>query len=154
MIIEKSYTFLRIRIGFDYKTYLYNRRYPDWDKVRECPATEVIRARRELAQIDEALKNKWEEQKTKRKDMDEQWEEARNQALLLRQSFVNFDQLVRENVEKRERAEQKIKEEHERQEKFKREVSNEMNPVDARVRNSVAKLSSAVLIDYLNKGRK
>ncbi|XP_014476807.1 PREDICTED: coiled-coil domain-containing protein 42 homolog [Dinoponera quadriceps] len=98
------------------------KRYPDWDKVRICPATEVIRARRELAQVDEMLKDKWAEQGTKRMDMDKQWEEARNQALMLRQSFVKFDQLVRENVEKRERAEQKIKEEHERQEKFKREA--------------------------------
>lgn len=101
---------------------MYNRRYPEWDKARVCPATEVIRARRELAQTDQVLKEKWAEREIRRKDMDEQWEEARNQALLLRQSFVNFDQLVRENVEKRERAEQKIKEEHERQEKFKREV--------------------------------
>ncbi|EFN78886.1 Coiled-coil domain-containing protein 42 like-2 [Harpegnathos saltator] len=98
------------------------KRYPEWDKARVCPATEVIRARRELAQIDEVLREKWTEQQTKRKDMDEHWKEARNQALLLRQSFVKFDQLVRENVEKRERAEQKIKEDHERQEKFKREA--------------------------------
>lgn len=82
----------------------------------------MIRVHRELAQVDEALREKWAERENRRKDMDEQWEEARNQALLLRESFVKFDQLVRENVEKRERAEQKIKEEHERQEKFKREV--------------------------------
>lgn len=90
--------------------------------------------RRELVHIDGVLREKWAEQKIKRKDMDEQWEEARNQALLLRQSFVNFDQLVRENVEKRERAEQKIMEEQERQEKFKREVLKRINcTADARM---------------------
>lgn len=54
--------------------------------------------------------------------MDEQWEEARKQQLLLRDSFIKFNTLVKENVEKRERAEQKIKEEHERQEKCRQEV--------------------------------
>lgn len=57
--------------------------------------------------------------------MDEQWEEARKQQLLLRDSFIKFNTLVKENVEKRERAEQKIKEERERQEKCKREVRKE-----------------------------
>jgi len=82
----------------------------------------VIKVRQELVQVDEILKEKREEQKIKRKYMDEQWEEARKQQLQLRQSLVKFNTLVKENVEKRERAEQKIKEEHERQEKFKKEV--------------------------------
>lgn len=82
----------------------------------------MIRARQELTQVEEILKEKRAEQKIKRKCMDEQWEEARKQQLQLRQSLVKFNTLVKENVEKRERAEQKIKEEHERQEKYKREV--------------------------------
>ncbi|XP_077282049.1 coiled-coil domain-containing protein 42 like-2 [Temnothorax americanus] len=98
------------------------KKYPEWDKARVCPATEVIRARRELTQVEEILKEKRAEQEIKRKCMDEQWEEARKQQLQLRQSFVKFNTLVKENVEKRERAEQKIKEEHERQEKYKREI--------------------------------
>lgn len=82
----------------------------------------MIRAREELVQVEEILKEKLAEREIKRKCMDEQWEEARKQQLQLRQSLVNFNTLVKENVEKRERAEQKIKEEHERQEKCKREV--------------------------------
>lgn len=82
----------------------------------------MIRARRELVQVEEILKEKRAEQKTKRKCMNEQWEEARKQQLQLRQSLVKFNTLVKENVEKRERAEQKIQEEHERQEKFTQEV--------------------------------
>lgn len=103
---------------------IYNdaRKYPEWDRARVCPATEVVRARRELTQVDEILKEKRAEQETKRKCMDEQWDEARKQQLQLRQSLVKFNTLVKENVEKRERAEQKIKEEHERQEKCKQEV--------------------------------
>lgn len=75
-----------------------------------------------MTQVEEILKRKRAEQEIKRKYMDEQWEEARKQQLQLRQSLVNFNTLVKENVEKRERAEQKIKEEGERQEKCKREV--------------------------------
>jgi len=103
---------------------MYNniRKYPEWDKVRVCPATEVIRIRQELAEINEILKEKREEQKIRRKYMDEQWEEAREQQLQLRQSLIKFNTLVRQNIEKCERAEQKIKEEHERQEKYKQEV--------------------------------
>lgn len=98
------------------------KKYPEWDKARVCPTTEVIRARQELAHVEEILKEKRAKQEVKRKYMDEQWEEARKQQLQLRQSFVKFNTLVKENVEKRKRAEQKIKEEHERQEKCKREV--------------------------------
>lgn len=100
------------------------RKYPEWDKARVCPATEVIGARRELAQVEEILKEKRAEQEVKRKYMDEQWEEARKQQLQLRQSLVQFNTLVKENVEKRERAEQKMKEEHERQKKCKGEVGS------------------------------
>ncbi|XP_018052351.1 PREDICTED: coiled-coil domain-containing protein 42 homolog [Atta colombica] len=98
------------------------KKYPEWDKARVCPATEVIRIRQELAEINEILKEKREEQKIRRKYMDEQWEEAREQQLQLRQSLIKFNTLVRQNIEKCERAEQKIKEEHERQEKYKQEI--------------------------------
>ncbi|XP_012062971.1 PREDICTED: coiled-coil domain-containing protein 42 homolog [Atta cephalotes] len=98
------------------------KKYPEWDKARVCPATEVIRIRQELAEINEILKEKREEQTIRRKYMDEQWEEAREQQLQLRQSLIKFNTLVRQNIEKCERAEQKIKEEHERQEKYKQEI--------------------------------
>lgn len=82
----------------------------------------MIRARQELTRVQETVKEKRAEQQMKRKHMDALWEETRMQDLLLRQSFVKFDKLVKENVEKRERAEQKIKEEREHQEKFMLEV--------------------------------
>lgn len=82
----------------------------------------MVRRRQELVRVEEMMKEKRAEQKIKRKHMDVLWEETREQDLLLRQSFVKFDTLVRENVEKRERAEQKIKEECMHQEKCKTEV--------------------------------
>ncbi|XP_050457372.1 coiled-coil domain-containing protein 42 like-2-like [Cataglyphis hispanica] len=98
------------------------KKYPEWDKVRACPATEVIKTRRELAHIEEILKEKQAEREIKRKHMDKQWEEARKQQLQLRDSFIKFDTLVKENVEKCERAEQKIKDEHNRQQKLEQEI--------------------------------
>lgn len=111
-----------LEVTLIYLSLKHIRKYPEWDKARVCPATEVIKTRRELAQVEEILKEKQADREIKRKHMDEQWEEARKQQLLLRDSFIKFNTLVKENVEKRERAEQKIKEEHERQEKCRREV--------------------------------
>lgn len=82
----------------------------------------MVRRRQELVRVEELMKEKRAEQKIKRKHMDTLWEEAREQDLLLRQSFVKFDILVKENVEKRERAEQKIKEENVYQKKYTNEV--------------------------------
>lgn len=114
--------FIKIRSYIYLLLSKYIRKYPEWDKARACPATEVIKTRRELAQIEEILKEKQAEREIKRKHMDEQWEEARKQQLLLRDSFIKFNTLVKENVEKRERAEQKIKDEYERQKKCTQEV--------------------------------
>jgi len=100
----------------------YIRKYPEWDKARVCPGTEVVRARQDLLQTEEAVREKRTEEKMKRKHMDMLWDQAREQDLLLRESFVKYDKLVKENVEKRERAEQKIKEEQMHRRKCTREV--------------------------------
>lgn len=47
--------------------------------------------------------------------MDEQWQHMRRQELILRESFIKFNRFVKENQEKRDRADTKIKEERERQ---------------------------------------
>lgn len=47
--------------------------------------------------------------------MDEQWQQMRNQELIFRESFIKFNRFVKENQEKRDRADIKIKEERERQ---------------------------------------
>jgi hypothetical protein len=100
----------------------YIRKYPEWDKVRISPATEVVRARQELTQIEEVMKEKRTEEKIKREQMDLLWKETREQNLLLRESFVKYNKLIKENVEKRERAKQKLKEEEMHQKKCTYEV--------------------------------
>jgi len=115
----------------------YIRKYPEWDKARISPATEVVRARQELIQIGEAVKEKRAEEKLKRQHMDLLWKQTREQDLLLRESFVKYNKLVKENVEKRERAQQKIKEERVHQKKCTREVRilriRKINPMGYKV---------------------
>lgn len=91
------------------------RKYPEWDKPRVYPAFEVVRARCELEKTEARLHAKWLEQQKKRKFMDEQWEQMRRQELILRESFIKFNRFVKENQEKRDRADIKVKEERERQ---------------------------------------
>ena len=99
------------------------KKYPEWDKPRVFPASELVRARYELGEVEEKLHAKWDEQERKRKVMDDQWKEMRHQELILRESFIRFNKFVRENQEKRERAELKIKEERERQAIRREEVT-------------------------------
>ena len=73
--------------------------------------------------MEEKLHAKWDEQERKRKVMDDQWREMRRQELILRESFIRFNKFVRENQEKRERAELKIKEERARQTIRREEVT-------------------------------
>lgn len=103
------------------------RKYPEWEISRSSPVAELMRARRELAQAENELQEKFIDQKTKRMNMDQQWSELRSNEQSLRQSFIKFNKLVKENCEKRERAENKIKEERERQERrqeYVRKITN------------------------------
>ncbi|KAG7206875.1 hypothetical protein KM043_000775 [Ampulex compressa] len=100
------------------------KKYPEWDKPRVSSAFEAIRARRELSSVEEELQAKRIEQEDRRRKMDEQWDEMRRQELTLRQSFIKFNKFVKENHDKRERAENKIAEERERQAKRKQEIDD------------------------------
>ncbi|XP_033223512.1 coiled-coil domain-containing protein 42 homolog [Belonocnema kinseyi] len=91
--------------------------YPEWEIPGSSPVAELMRARRELAQAENELQEKCIDQKTRRKNMDQQWSELKSKEQSLRQSFLKFNKLVKENCEKRERAENKIKEERDRQER-------------------------------------
>ncbi|XP_076620370.1 coiled-coil domain-containing protein 42 homolog [Colletes latitarsis] len=100
------------------------KKYPEWDKPRNFPASKVVRAHSELEKIKEVLRAKWAEQEEKREYMDEQWEEMRQRELIFRESFIKFNRFVRENQEKRDRAEIRIKEERERQRGRQEEIED------------------------------
>ncbi|CAK9805275.1 Coiled-coil domain-containing protein 42 homolog [Anthophora quadrimaculata] len=131
------------------------KKYPEWDKPRVYPALEVVRARCELANAEEILREKWVEQENRRKLMDEQWDNMKRRELVFRESFIRFNKFVRENQEKRDRAEVKIKEEQERQAKRQEEVDdmtsklNHMKDVRERMKRYVGEYKKYQ--DYLEK---
>ncbi|KZC12587.1 PREDICTED: coiled-coil domain-containing protein 42 homolog [Dufourea novaeangliae] len=100
------------------------KKYPEWDKPRDFPASEVVRARCDLANVEKKLRAKWLEQEKRREIMNKQWQDMEHDELILRESFIKFNRFVRENQEKRERAEIKIKEEKERQAKRRDEIED------------------------------
>ncbi|KAK0093439.1 hypothetical protein PV326_013534 [Microctonus aethiopoides] len=98
------------------------KKYPEWDVARTDPQTKLLKARRELLQAQDELDAKRTEYNEKRQYMDQQWEELRRKEISLRESFIKFDKFVRENREKRERAELKLNEQKERQTKITEEI--------------------------------
>lgn len=91
------------------------KKYPEWDKPRNFPASQVVRAHCDLAKVEEKLHAKWAEWEKHQEHLNKKWEEIRSQELILRESFIKFNRFVRENHDKRDRAKLKIKEERERQ---------------------------------------
>ncbi|XP_058808669.1 coiled-coil domain-containing protein 42-like [Phymastichus coffea] len=93
----------------------FDMHYPEWDVLHGDPAIELMRVRRELASADADLEAKRLEYNARRQEADELWNDLREKQRQLRQSFIMFDDFVKENREKRERAERKIRDEKDRQ---------------------------------------
>ncbi|XP_008545275.1 coiled-coil domain-containing protein 42 homolog [Microplitis demolitor] len=99
------------------------KKYPESDVAKSGPEIELLKACRELSQNERELEAKHEEYVEKRKFMNQQWNEMRRKESLLRESFIKFDNFVKENYEKRLRAQRKINEEKERQKIYENQIS-------------------------------
>ncbi|XP_023933727.2 coiled-coil domain-containing protein 42 homolog [Bicyclus anynana] len=84
------------------------KKYPVWDVARPTPQVLMEQARRDLIEADEKLALKREEEKANRDLMDNKWQELREKEMLLKESFISFNKFIRENQEKRDRAERKM----------------------------------------------
>ncbi|XP_026314614.1 coiled-coil domain-containing protein 42 homolog [Hyposmocoma kahamanoa] len=84
------------------------KKYPVWDVARPTPQVLMEQARRDLMDAEEKLAEKREEEKRNRLIMDEKWKDLREKELLLKESFISFNKFIRENQEKRDRAERKM----------------------------------------------
>ncbi|XP_045487173.1 coiled-coil domain-containing protein 42 homolog [Pieris rapae] len=84
------------------------KKYPVWDVARPTPQVLMEQARRDLMEADEKLAHKREEERINRKTMDAKWSDLREKEMLLKESFISFNKFIRENQEKRERAERKM----------------------------------------------
>ncbi|XP_073948639.1 coiled-coil domain-containing protein 42 like-2-like isoform X2 [Choristoneura fumiferana] len=71
---------------------------------------------------DEKLAQKREEEARNRAAMDLKWAELRSKELLLKESFISFNKFIRENQEKRDRAERKMAADEEALERKSRET--------------------------------
>ena len=91
------------------------RHYPEWESLRGEPILELMRVGREVLVADGELALKRLEYDNRRQNFEQQWQKLRENEILLKKSFLKFDEFVIKNKEKRERAERKINEERERQ---------------------------------------
>lgn len=99
------------------------KKFPEWDVARDSTTMELCLAKRQLYKTEVDLKNKRIESISKRKEMDEQWKDLAEREELLKQSFIKFNKFVRENYEKRERAEKKMVDEVNLQERRAKEIA-------------------------------
>lgn len=102
--------------------YLYGRIYPEWDIPGSSPGIQVAEYCHKLDQIEEQLTDKREQAKQRRKQLDAQWKELEEKEDTFKANFMRFNKFVRENEEKRERAETKIKDDVEKREKKEQDI--------------------------------
>ncbi|KAK3933336.1 Coiled-coil domain-containing protein 42-like protein [Frankliniella fusca] len=100
------------------------RQRPVWDKPRTSPAAELVAARRDLEVCAKELASKREYQAEMRTEMDAKWEDLREKERDLRSAFIKYNKFIKENHEKRERAEQKVREEEATQKRRDAEIEN------------------------------
>ncbi|XP_063368535.1 coiled-coil domain-containing protein 42 homolog [Cydia amplana] len=98
------------------------KKYPVWDVARPTPQVLMEQARRDLMEAEEKLAEKREEEARNRAAMDIKWGELRAKELLLKESFISFNKFIRENQEKRNRAERKMAADEEALERKTRET--------------------------------
>ncbi|CAH0595517.1 unnamed protein product [Chrysodeixis includens] len=89
------------------------KKYPVWDVARPTPQVLMEKARRDLMDADEKLAIKRSDEKRNRAIMDAKWEDLRTKEMLLKESFISFNKFIRENQEKRDRAERKMQADNE-----------------------------------------
>ncbi|XP_066589534.1 coiled-coil domain-containing protein 42 homolog [Prorops nasuta] len=131
------------------------KKYPQWDELNKDPGFLLIKAQQELEKTTRELNERRDQEKIRRREMDERWDEIRKNQLLLRESFIKFNKFVKSNVDKRKRAEFKIREERKSQKELKKEIENLHNKLD-RTREVLKKMKISVgdykkYQDYMEK---
>lgn len=98
------------------------RIYPESDIPGSSPGIQVAEYCHKLDKIEEQLAEKREQAKVRRKQLDAQWKELEEKEETFKGNFTRFNKFVRENEEKRERAETKIKDDVEKREKKEQDI--------------------------------
>ncbi|XP_018326626.1 coiled-coil domain-containing protein 42 [Agrilus planipennis] len=87
------------------------KKFTDWDIPRPDPACELVAAKRELYHAEKELEEKRSQVKKLRETMDSKWKDLTEQEQSLRENFIKFNKFIKENYEKKIRAERKMTEE-------------------------------------------
>lgn len=90
------------------------RVYPESDVAGLSPSLKVADYYQKLYDVEKKLTKKRNEAKERRKHMDAQWKELEEKEESFKMNFLKFNKFVRENEEKRERAEGKRKDDAEK----------------------------------------
>lgn len=90
------------------------RVYPESDVAGLSPSLKVADYYQKLHDVEKKLTKKRNEAKERRKHMDAQWKELEEKEESFKMNFLKFNKFVRENEEKRERAEGKRKDDAEK----------------------------------------
>ncbi|KRT79425.1 hypothetical protein AMK59_7126, partial [Oryctes borbonicus] len=98
------------------------KRYPQWDVARETIVLDLFIAKREERLSAIRLKDIRQLSVSKEESFDRQYKELEENEAIFQQSFKKFNKFIRENQEKRERAEKKIVEEQSLQEKREEDI--------------------------------
>ncbi|KAI4454738.1 hypothetical protein MML48_9g00001900 [Holotrichia oblita] len=98
--------------------------YPQWDVARDSLSLDLITAKRLERQAIKRLLDKRQLSIKKRESFNEQYKDLEQKEAVFQTSFKKFNKFVRENQEKRERAEKKIVEEKILQEKRNTDIIN------------------------------
>ncbi|GJQ85984.1 hypothetical protein Trydic_g21828 [Trypoxylus dichotomus] len=99
------------------------KRYPAWDAARETVLVDLFAAKREERSSERRLSEIRHLSVDRRQSFNEQYKELEESEAIFQQSFRKFNKFIRENQEKRERAEKKIVDEQNLQEKREEDIN-------------------------------
>ncbi|XP_011496652.1 PREDICTED: coiled-coil domain-containing protein 42A [Ceratosolen solmsi marchali] len=85
------------------------------DVIKGEPIIELMRVCRDFRKTDAELIAKQQDYKSQKEEINQDWQNLRENEILLRGSFIRYDEFIKENYEKRERAERMIKDQKELQ---------------------------------------
>ncbi|KAK5638098.1 hypothetical protein RI129_012393 [Pyrocoelia pectoralis] len=88
------------------------KKCPEWDVARNDPNGELVLQKRELYNAEVRLENKKVKAIKQREEINKLWSDLEEKENTLRSNFIKFNRFVKENQEKRERAERKSTEAH------------------------------------------
>ncbi|XP_022195682.2 coiled-coil domain-containing protein 42-like [Nilaparvata lugens] len=130
VLTEKAKMYIKPHRGCATSDYLMSVRekncvkdFPEWDSSQKSLTRSMIESKKKLSIAENLLRQKREEFVRNCQDRDKQIKELTGKELKLKESFEFFDEFVKENMEKRERAVERKRIEREARDKIMQDIS-------------------------------